>query len=139
MTHVTCRLTAKNRDQLRNPTLANRVRVMILFTSSSLWPVKKENVVAGYFIFMSDIRGRNCTGVCRGPNNGIQTFCTPRKSDVLVIVRQTVFIQDIFAGIFLLPEKKCSRKTKDRGYNFVVSDSCIWHFYNSVFTSPKIS
>ena len=25
MTHVTCRLTAKNRDQLRNPTLDNRV------------------------------------------------------------------------------------------------------------------
>jgi len=26
MTHVTCTLTAKNRDQLRNPTLSNRVR-----------------------------------------------------------------------------------------------------------------
>ena len=26
MTHVTCRLTAKNRDQLRNATLGNRVR-----------------------------------------------------------------------------------------------------------------
>ena len=25
MTHVTCRLTAKNRDQLRNPMLGNRV------------------------------------------------------------------------------------------------------------------
>ena len=25
MTHVTCRLTAKNQDQLRNPTLGNRV------------------------------------------------------------------------------------------------------------------
>ena len=25
MTHVTCRLTAKNLDQLRNPTLANRL------------------------------------------------------------------------------------------------------------------
>ena len=25
MTHVTCRLTAKNLDQLRNPTLGNRV------------------------------------------------------------------------------------------------------------------
>ena len=25
MTHVTCRLTAKNRDQLQNPTLGNRV------------------------------------------------------------------------------------------------------------------
>jgi len=27
MTHVTCQLTAKNRDQLRNPTLGNRVWV----------------------------------------------------------------------------------------------------------------
>ena len=25
MTHVTCRLTAKNRDQLRNPTLGSRL------------------------------------------------------------------------------------------------------------------
>jgi len=25
MTHVTCRLTANNRDQLRDPTLGNRV------------------------------------------------------------------------------------------------------------------
>jgi len=25
MTHVTCKLTAKNRDQLRNPTLGNRL------------------------------------------------------------------------------------------------------------------
>jgi len=25
MTHVSCRLTAKNRDQLRNPTLGNRI------------------------------------------------------------------------------------------------------------------
>ena len=32
MTHVTCRLTAKNRDQLRNPTLANRVWATFIFT-----------------------------------------------------------------------------------------------------------
>ena len=31
MTHVTCRLTAKNRDQLRNPTLGNRVRAAFTF------------------------------------------------------------------------------------------------------------
>jgi len=30
MTHVTCRLTAKNRDQLRNPTLGSRVRATFL-------------------------------------------------------------------------------------------------------------
>jgi len=31
MTHVTCRLTAKNRDQLRNRTLGNRVLATFTF------------------------------------------------------------------------------------------------------------
>jgi len=31
MTHVTCRLTAKNRDQLRNSTLGNRVWATFTF------------------------------------------------------------------------------------------------------------
>ena len=30
MTHVTCRLTAENQDQLRNPTLGNRIRATFL-------------------------------------------------------------------------------------------------------------
>jgi len=34
MTHVTCRLAAKNRDQLRNPTLGNRVRATFTFFTS---------------------------------------------------------------------------------------------------------
>jgi len=32
MTHVTCRLTAKNRDQLRNPMLGNQVWATFTFT-----------------------------------------------------------------------------------------------------------
>ena len=35
MTHVTCRLTAKNRDQLQNPTLGNRV--WATFTYLVVW------------------------------------------------------------------------------------------------------
>jgi len=31
MNHITCRLTAKNRDQFRNPTLGNRVRATFTF------------------------------------------------------------------------------------------------------------
>jgi len=31
MTHVTCKLTAKDRDQLRNPTLGNRVWATFTF------------------------------------------------------------------------------------------------------------
>jgi len=34
MTHVTCRLTAKNWDQLRNPTLGNRVWAAFLHADS---------------------------------------------------------------------------------------------------------
>ena len=36
MTHSTCRLTAKNRDQLRNPTLGNRVWASYTFTFTRL-------------------------------------------------------------------------------------------------------
>ena len=35
MTHVTCRLTAKNRDQLRNPTLGNRVLATFTFSCAT--------------------------------------------------------------------------------------------------------
>ena len=34
MTHITCRLTAKNRDQLRNPTLDNRVWATFLYVTA---------------------------------------------------------------------------------------------------------
>jgi len=34
VTHVTCRLTAKNRDQLRNPTLGNLVWATFTFYRS---------------------------------------------------------------------------------------------------------
>jgi len=40
MTHVTCRLTAKNRDQLRNPTFGNRV------WASFTLPFYVQNVIA---------------------------------------------------------------------------------------------
>ena len=36
MTHITCRLTAKNRDQLRNPTLGNRVWATFTFFQSTV-------------------------------------------------------------------------------------------------------
>ena len=37
MTHVTCRLTAKNRDQLRNPTLGDRVWATFTFFGWQQW------------------------------------------------------------------------------------------------------
>jgi len=46
MTHDTCRLTAKNRDQLRNPTLGNRVWVTFTFLFTVLSCLPSE--VNGY-------------------------------------------------------------------------------------------
>jgi len=40
MTHITCRLTAKNRDQLGNPMLGNQVRATFTF-----FTMKQEIVV----------------------------------------------------------------------------------------------
>jgi len=38
MTHITCRLTAKNRDQLRNFTLGSQVWATFTFTVAT-WPI----------------------------------------------------------------------------------------------------
>ena len=44
MTHVTCsRLTAKYRDQLRNPTLGNRVRATFFIFLLQQWSAIEEN------------------------------------------------------------------------------------------------
>ena len=42
MTHITCRLTAKNRDQLRNPMLGNRLGATFTFCTRSLTEGMKE-------------------------------------------------------------------------------------------------
>ena len=42
MTHIACRLTVKNWDQLRNPTLGNRVWAIFTFYSKKKPPAKVD-------------------------------------------------------------------------------------------------
>jgi len=56
MTHVTCRLTAKNRDQLRNHTLSNRV-----------WATFSFFYLQGSDVCVGDFRGRG-SSVREGAN-----------------------------------------------------------------------
>ena len=49
MTHVTCRLTANHRDQLRNPTLGNRIWTTFTFTGAS---VRKAPSQANLFVYV---------------------------------------------------------------------------------------
>ena len=61
MTHVTRRLTAKNRDQLRNPTLGNRVRAAFTFLSVKLWVIADgEIVLVCHFYRCSSAAVRGC-------------------------------------------------------------------------------
>jgi len=55
MTHITCRLTAKNRYQLGNPTLGNRVRASFLNTQYGLSSLA---VVVAIFTICSLTRDR---------------------------------------------------------------------------------
>ena len=43
MTHVTCRLTTKNRDQLRNPTFGNRVLATFTFLLLIIYVILEKN------------------------------------------------------------------------------------------------
>ena len=45
MTHIICRLTAKYRDQLRNPTLGNRVWATFTFFTFTLSRSKAYNLL----------------------------------------------------------------------------------------------
>ena len=45
MTYVTCRLTAKNRDQLRDPMLGNRVRATFTFLRNLASPTERPKIV----------------------------------------------------------------------------------------------
>ena len=62
MTHVTCRPTAKNRDQLRNPTLGTRVWATFTFftvTNLAVWVQQTNKVYLLYFVNLPccDLRG----------------------------------------------------------------------------------
>ena len=60
MTHVTCRLTAKNRDQLRNPTLGNRVRATFTFFTAAIMP---KLHVSSFQSSVFSLEGRSSTNV----------------------------------------------------------------------------
>ena len=57
MIHVTCRLTAKNRDQLQNPTLGNRVWATVTFTVLYTWAVCAQSSVYGGAHFIAFAQG----------------------------------------------------------------------------------
>ena len=56
MTHVTYRLIAKNRDQLRNPTLGSRVWATFTLLGSILSLESDQNVESKWAFLIQEIR-----------------------------------------------------------------------------------
>ena len=69
-THVTCRLTAKNRDQLRNPTLGNRVRATFTFT-----------IFFQFLVYDADLRLANVTATKATPLTRTHEQHSPRQAE----------------------------------------------------------
>jgi len=87
MTHITCRLTAKNRDQLRNTTLGNRVWATFTFFTTIV-------------VFGADVR--------RGANAGART-AAPRLRRAAPSVRPSVRLSlyiDCFCRLTTSPGRR---------------------------------
>jgi len=89
MTHVTCRLTAKNRDQLRSPTLGSRVWATLTFLCR----------MSGHFDGQSDV-GRQCRQVCPRLNG-----CHQRGTVNAPISSQRSRTRDAHLGCVLVREQ----------------------------------
>jgi len=63
MTHITCRLTAENRDQLRNPTLGNQVRATFTFTFYLYVLIPWHLVLAAVRCWCTDTDGAVVSGL----------------------------------------------------------------------------
>jgi len=61
MTHVTCRLTAKNRDQLRNPTLGNRIWATFTFFTNEMI---QDGIECGVFVRSVRVKPAKLLGGC---------------------------------------------------------------------------
>jgi len=59
MTHITWRLTAKNGDQLRNPTLGNRVWATFTFYESLHYSCGREMELLQHVVGGGVVQGRN--------------------------------------------------------------------------------
>jgi len=127
MTHVTCRLTAKNRDQLRYPTLGNRVWVTFTFLHLSLASWLVVILLEFHIHFCSNKNwslqavagpeGEECS-----PHRHTANFCTHNKH------RQSL------ACLIYLPIYG------RQYYNYLMSRHQLLHKFNSPFSgTPPLS
>jgi len=114
MTHVTCRLTAKNRDQRRNPTLGNRVWATFTFLLFIWCQFEKREL---------DVQPFGVT-VCEETDRVVVACCTPmfRSSNKLIIFNAANFAH--VHTVALADSYDVPRCAIAVGRNFAVCHGC---------------
>ena len=101
MTHVTCRLTAKNRDQLRNPTLGNRVWASLLtstatLTEASVWCREMDMGWVHPWAGLGRVAfSSTCDGLGWVKKNGPMSISDYQRSVVCVVAQKPVLRESI--------------------------------------------
>ena len=127
MTHVTCRLTAKNRDQLRNPTLGNRVWALSFLLYSLIKFVEYMQVL--YTMLISVSRTRRRFAWCASWN--YRKVCTWSACIATAIpnhsaVEYSASRQSMFADSeFHHGRISCRKTNRERKRAEKVSESCL--------------
>ena len=95
MTHVTCKLTAKNRDQFRNPTLGNRGATFYLtYNIHSKFTMQQAGQTGGYAAALMTLR----TPQGAVPEKGMKWMHPPPALQQFLPVKNT-------AGHYKLPQR----------------------------------
>ena len=79
MTHVTCKLTAKNRDRLRNPTLGNRVWATFTFIICTALVLCMDHATRGARVNTDTLRlAAAASATWAGFQNSVVHYATDR-------------------------------------------------------------
>ena len=89
MTHVTCRLTAENRNQLRNPTLGNRVWVTFTFLHTVVDIRRRPRSGTAPLVGQSDAVSNPCRPLSSVPEHA-PLFASPLPSPLCADVTSSV-------------------------------------------------
>ena len=113
MTHVTCRLTAKNRDRLRNPTLGNRVTFCLFFIT--------RQVVSGHHVLSATVEAISAERIC----NGDDVFSIAHREHSALLVQSLLglwFGHKLSAGRNVVASHLLLRCTRPHQYFLVLQD-----------------
>ena len=138
MTHVTCRLTAKNRDQLRNPTLGNRV--LAPFLQASLVECYSNHMITRISIQTAGLAFGG-TGLCSYRVRGVGGSCAEHltvESYTIIISLQSHLLSYLLLWYSITHSLSHSRLKSFLFCKSSLSQPFLFLLQDSLYGSPRL-